>query len=285
MGNKKNMKTMNTLLLIVTLTIFLANGSMSKNLNRKPTINAPFHPAPGFNGTGINPNWKTSVDIKPMEFLPAPENMPGFNGTGINPNSKPSMRIEQDMYEHKGLPPGANGTGINPNYMKPHLEIEPMGPSPAIPTKHAMPGENGTGINPNSKPTLKIEPMGPAPAMPRKHAMPGFNGTGINPNLKISTDIKPMAPVMPVKHAMPVPAVNGIPFGAHAPGFNRTGINPNPKIAFKEAMETPPHMFEGDTAELPVNKTISNDEDPAAEEVVSDNAPEEVNAPEEKEQV
>merc|ERR1711957_288503 len=195
-------------------------------------------------------------------------------------------RIEQDMYEHKGLPPGANGTGINPNYMKPHLEIEPMGPSPAIPAKHAM----------------------------------------------------------------PVPAVNGIPFGAHAPGFNRTGINPNPKIAFKEAMETPAHMFEGDTAELPVNKTISNDDEaqapapksnttsfvqrqwrepkkarrytgikketvhyinaplkpaheevaaeepaaeeetdaddtPAADEVVSDNAPEEVNAPEEKEQV
>merc|ERR1719469_124303 len=34
---------MNTLSLIVTLTIFLANGSMSKNLNRKPTINAPPH--------------------------------------------------------------------------------------------------------------------------------------------------------------------------------------------------------------------------------------------------
>merc|ERR1711957_1056314 len=112
--------------------------------------------------------------------------------------------------------------------------------------------------------TLKIEPMGPAPAMPRKHAMPGANGTGINPNLKISTDIKPMAPAMPGKHAMPVPAVNGIPFGAHAPGFNRTGINPNPKIAFKEAMETPAHMFEGDTAELPVNKTISNDEEAQA---------------------
>merc|ERR1719469_1308638 len=140
---------MNTLSLIVTLTIFLANGSMSKNLNRKPTINAPphcpsgqfpvfhqydnngkgacgcaekndpcrtdkgpkgpncipadakcgnpHHPAPGFNGTGINPN-TTSVDMEPMpafeEPMPAPENMPGLNGAGINPNSKISTDIK-----------------------------------------------------------------------------------------------------------------------------------------------------------------------------------------------
>merc|ERR1712160_227751 len=98
MGNKKNMKTMNTLSLIVTLTIFLANGSMSKNLNRKPTISAPHHPAPGFNGAGINPNSKPLLKIKridaPRILQRTIHAMPGANGSGINPNSKISTDIK-----------------------------------------------------------------------------------------------------------------------------------------------------------------------------------------------
>merc|ERR1740139_606950 len=89
---------MNTLSLIVTLTIFLANGSMSKNLNRKPTISAPQHPAPGFNGTGINPNAKPFLKIEridaPRILQPTIHAMPGANGSGINPNSKISTDIK-----------------------------------------------------------------------------------------------------------------------------------------------------------------------------------------------
>merc|ERR1740139_1731785 len=89
---------MNTLSLIVTLTIFLANGSMSKNLNRKPTISAPHHPAPGLNGAGINPNSKPLLKIKridaPRILQPTIHAMPGANGSGINPNSKISTNIE-----------------------------------------------------------------------------------------------------------------------------------------------------------------------------------------------
>merc|ERR1740139_1174579 len=89
---------MNTLSLIVTLTIFLANGSISKNLNRKPTISAPHHPAPGFNGTGINPNAKPFLKIEridaPRILQPTIHAMPGANGSGINPNSKISTDIK-----------------------------------------------------------------------------------------------------------------------------------------------------------------------------------------------
>merc|ERR1712166_29398 len=189
MGNKKNMKTLNTLSLIVTLTIFLANGSMSKNLNRNTTNSRPHLPAPGSNGSGINPNWKTQNDIKPpMESLPTPQNMPGFNGAGINPNSKPSLKIEKYKTIHDIA--GENGAGINPN-SKPTLEIQPMGPAPR---KHAMPGANGTGINPNLKISTDIKP---------EHAMPGANGTGINPNMKISTHIKPEHVMQPEETKLP----------------------------------------------------------------------------------
>merc|ERR1711957_740237 len=116
MGNKKNMKTMNTLSLIVTLTIFLANGSMSKNLNRKPTISAPHHPAPGFNGAGINPNAKLSTDIKPMAPIPAPKPMgpmpkaefatPSYAPEEVNAPLAPETvtRIKVDG-DHADLPP------------------------------------------------------------------------------------------------------------------------------------------------------------------------------------
>merc|ERR1711957_239139 len=129
MGNEKNMKTMNTLSLIVTLTIFLANGSVSKNLNRKPTISAPHHPAPGANGTGINPN------LKFVRHIAEEDDIAGKNGAGINPNSKISTDIKP---EH--AMPGANGTGINPNLtFKRHMVEE-----------DAISGKNGAGINPNS---------------------------------------------------------------------------------------------------------------------------------------
>merc|ERR1712166_1151149 len=230
MGNKKNMKTLNTLSLIVTLTIFLANGSMSKNLNRNTTNSRPHLPAPGSNGSGINPNWKTQNDIKPpMESLPTPQNMPGFNGAGINPNSKPSLKIEaMDAPIHAIA--GKNGAGINPN-SKPSLKIE------KYKTIHDIAGENGAGINPNSKPTLEIQPMGPAP---RKHAMPGANGTGINPNMKISTHIKP-------EHARPPMPMPGAYRGGRppmpTPGANGSGIYTGPSLKpsspFKPEMPVP----------------------------------------------
>merc|ERR1712166_216701 len=158
MGNKKKMKTLNTLSLIVTLTIFLANGSMSKNLNRNTTNSRPHLPAPGSNGSGINPNWKTQNDIKPpMESLPTPQNMPGFNGAGINPNSKPSLKIEKYKTIHDIA--GENGAGINPN-LKISTHIKP---------EHAMPGANGTGINPNMKISTHIKPEHARPPIP----MPG----------------------------------------------------------------------------------------------------------------
>merc|ERR1719469_792957 len=204
---------MNTLSLIVTLTIFLANGSMSKNLNRKPTINAPphcpsgqfpvfhqydnngkgacgcaekndpcrtdkgpkgpncipadakcgnpHHPAPGFNGTGINPN-TTSVDMEPMpafeEPMPAPQNMPGLNGAGINPNAKPLLKIKR---------------------------ID--APRILQPTIHAMPGANGSGINNNSKISTDIKPMAPLPKIESTFATPSYAPEEVNAPLAPET--------------------------------------------------------------------------------------------------
>merc|ERR1711957_395868 len=58
----------------------------------------PHHPAPGFNGTGINPNSKPFLKIEridaPRILQPTIHAMPGANGSGINPNSKISTDIK-----------------------------------------------------------------------------------------------------------------------------------------------------------------------------------------------
>merc|ERR1740115_722950 len=133
---------MNTLSLIVTLTIFLANGSMSKNLDRKPTISAPQHPAPGFNGTGINPNSKPFLKIEridaPRILQPTIHAMPGANGSGINPNSKIS-------------------TDIKP--MAPMPAPKPMGPmpKPEFATPSYAPEEVNAPLAPETVTRIKVD--------------------------------------------------------------------------------------------------------------------------------
>merc|ERR1740130_419206 len=133
---------MNTLSLIVTLTIFLANGSISKNLNRKPTISAPHHPAPGFNGTGINPNAKPFLKIEridaPRILQPTIHAMPGANGSGINPNSKIS-------------------TDIKP--MAPMPAPKPMGPMPKaeFATPSYAPEEVNAPLAPETVTRIKVD--------------------------------------------------------------------------------------------------------------------------------
>merc|ERR1712195_192435 len=110
MGNKKNMKTLNTLSLIVTLTIFLANA--------------------GKNGAGINPNSKPSLKIEKYKTI---HDIAGENGAGINPNSKPTLEIQpMGPAPRKHAMPGANGTGINPN-LKISTHIKPEHARPPMP--------------------------------------------------------------------------------------------------------------------------------------------------------
>merc|ERR1740139_1019808 len=233
---------MNTLSLIVTLTIFLANGSMSKNLNRKPTISAPHHPAPGLNGAGINPNAKPFLKIEridaPKILQPTIHAMPGANGSGINPNSKIS-------------------TDIKP--MAPMPAPKPMGPMPKaeFATPSYAPEEVNAPLAPETVTRIKVD---------GDHAdLPPINEEVVHdyaekevmaPEQEEEIEMapmKPMAPMPKIKSTFATPS--------YAPEEVNAPLAPETVTRIK---------VDGDHADLP----------PIDEEVVHDYAEEEVKAEE-----